>query len=226
MKKLAILLMVSVWCGTLFSQNMKLDVKKMYDLYTNSEGYSMDVSVTVHYNGIRAQAIEGNVMKNKNSFYRMFDGEETMMNDNYLILIDHNARVINCYNALPESDDQLDFTKYVEQGLFNSENVSFKLLSGGRKQYSFHDKDAGFKNITIVLGNDNKFLEMSYTMEQFNPEESKNDIYEIRCQYKNIKINPTFSTSDFQENKFIKVKNNEITVNNNLQGYQVNNNLN
>lgn len=197
--------------------------QKSVDLFRNTKKFSLDVEYAVFFDNIDFSNPDdkslGKILRDDNNFFQDEMGNIKVLNKNYALILNSNARVITIGDRketelVPESTPLDSLAKY----FVSSENIE-----GG---YRYFTEDEAIDKIDILLGNNGflKSIRMHYRHKMDFGDGPKKVVTQLT--YRNFAKNPKLSGSEFSVSRYVTInKNNEVSLNSAYKNYFLINNI-
>jgi outer membrane lipoprotein-sorting protein len=207
--------------------DIKTDLLKMQEFYKKHSHLSLTVQVEMidaASGKTNANPVSGIVKRNGNLFYNSFDNIETIVNENYYLVVDHARKRITCDKPTAYSQQQDIASDYpsVIDTLLKYTKVTFLRTEKNVKWYSFPgSKMDQFSKIEIGLHKEGYLQGLVYHF----PGDDEELAEIVRISYSDINTHSAFSEKQFSEKKYISHSGKKVTPAAAFKDYKIINKL-
>lgn len=207
-------------CGSTNAQDLKKDLIKVYEKFSDSS-FEMEIKMKIsHWDGSAPAVSKGKVKRKEDNYYSSFDGQVTLKNEEYTVLItERDKNMIYIVNqrteGAPSGKEPLTMMK--DTSLFK--NVKLITADASGKIYEINQPQFGIKKMRLKISAHGILKEVKYYYER--TEESP--VKEVFITYSNVVFNPVFKTTAFSEKKYFKIVNGNAVLATAYNNYTITN---
>ncbi len=204
-----LILIISLCLSTITaatSQNLKTDLQKMKNAYTEAKGFQTEVDVKIYQEEKFIGTKKAMIKKTKENYFYTVDDISILLNEEYSVMINKKQKVIVFGKKEAGASDlyaTVDQFKLEQMdSLFNkNKEWEFKGITNQQKHYTLKNKEDLISKTELFINEKNHTIQK--VIFYYNEELSggKNMVV---INYKNTKINPAFSKDVFSETNYIK----------------------
>lgn len=203
------------------NDNFKEVVLKMREEYKNLEKLHVAMSIQVFENSSATKAYfsqVADVKRNKSNYLYKFAGHEWLMNDKYMLMIDHSSKEIFCNTRNPQSELSVfknSFQWNIDSLLqFYGETV-YVGSEGQTDRYRIVQKSGQVEMIDLYIDSSASLLKgIGYTYR---------DKQYVKIDFKIFDRHPDFAPTLFSENNYIRMQNGKIMASGKFRNFSVRN---
>jgi hypothetical protein len=196
------------------AQNFKQDFLEVYTGHKNRAYYTQKITVTSYNKEGDKTPInkeEGDIIKGKKMYYSNFAGQETILDGEIFIYVNHKEHKITYYDKVNLDVDEL--AQVYQQGLDSmyQDRISYLGASGKHKTYRIDSPKEMIKTTEVKLNMETKMVEqLVYFYQKVDRYEST--IYKTVIDYRLVSTKEPRKES-FNWEKYITIKNKEAVLN-------------
>lgn len=219
-KRISLLLLgISLFCGTaLVAQDFKQALQDMRKAYEEAEQMHIEMDAQVFEEiGTSQPYYQETVEISKDgvNFLYKYGSNEMLMNEQYLIMVDKNAREIALNKRhLKEEAKMQEFVQFDMDSILNFyETPEFLGKENGNSHFRISQKKGPVAQVDLFLNDQTKMLnkmEYRYHEGQF-----------VSILFKAFDLNPTFRNGAFHESQYIIKENESLKASAFFRGYKV-----
>ena len=167
MKLIYSLSLVLFWTTVIQAQDYQDLFQKVYNTYTNTPHYGMEV--TTHQFGSKQDTkgikASGKIRKSGQQYYSKYGADEFIMNESYALIVDHRTKMITHYKLTEEERKQLfnnstDYLKQLENWKKGGNTIKQQEKTNDKVTFrTTMSRDSPIKTAEIVINTTN------YTMD-------------------------------------------------------------
>lgn len=213
------------------AQNIGEDLIKLNDAYAKIENISMQIKYSVFFDGKQEsnETEVGIIKKSKNKVYTNEFSSESLVNDEYQIIVDHSNKVLIVdYVDKTKSTSSLDKLN-VDSLLKGFELVEFKgITESNLKLYHLSYKYGDVSFVELWLDVKTGFLSKINIHYRGKMEVAEGKFSKVMAsvEYNKIQSNITFSQYTFSEKQYVSITKKEVELASKYKEYQLINHLN
>lgn len=220
-----------VFCLPIYAQNIGDDLNKMSLAYDKCSTLFMEVNYAVFFDGskIPNEKETGIIKKEKNKVYNNEFSGETLVNDKYVIIVDHQSEFVIVNKADKDKKTPVVTQFNTDTLLKYFDKVEYKgIVKNNLKWYKLYYKHGQVSVVDIWLNAKTGFLEKTRIdyRNKMEVEEGKFSKVIAVVEYNNIRSNISFSKDTFSENKYVNISEKEVLLASKYKKYQLINHLN
>lgn len=205
------------------AQDFKTLLQKTQQAYRNLEVYTVEMQINVYENQQQSEPMTtqlASVKKSGINFYYSLDKIEMLLNEKYLVTVDHVSQLISLkkrrksdmkvLNMLPEFSLDSILGLYETPELLRETNHDI--------QYRLKQKSGSIKEVDLTIDKDLHIIkELGYV---YDPELAGSEIY-VNITYDKFKTNPKIDAAFFDEGKYFIRQNGKLTPVEDYQDYEL-----
>jgi hypothetical protein len=216
------------------SQTAKEDFAKINNAYVNNSQLSMKVKYELYKNNLAKEVFQvetGEIKRNGNNKYTKIGNIETIENDKYRVIVDHDDKNISLLSTITVADETPKkeelYLVNLEKMLAICSKVEFKEENKVQNSYLLMLPNEEYSEIKIIVNKKTFFIEkmiLYYSKEQNieDKEDGSKEPPRMEISYYDFNLKPQYTDADFTYYKFLEKRNGKLLATPAFKTYTVN----
>lgn len=192
-----------------FAQDVKVDIQKINEAYSGHKSFRADLVYSLyasHADEVPHQTLKGVVQNQGSHQYSRMSDMETMINDQYALIINHERQTISLQ---PKFDRSSQIMQPVALDSLTKicKDIQYQVLAGQHVAYDFYFDAYSYERIRVVFDPENyviqKFVFYQKDPVELAPGQTPQAI-RMEIAFKNIQINRSYPSNTFSEKKYVR----------------------
>jgi outer membrane lipoprotein-sorting protein len=220
-----------VTATTAQAQRAAAEIEKIRNAYLNAKQLSAQVEVVCYKSkdDVKGTLLgRGSFHKSGMLYHSRFNKEELLVSKQYTLVIDHEEKQVQCFNALIVSGYGRNQVTAVDSLLDSGDSIADVGIKNGLHQFIVYSKGMIEQTVIVVDARTNFVTRLIsyYRNYQHNKQPTMNEEEQIAGMYKVVVSYTNSSTQPvdpavFSTSKYITVKNNKPLLTTDFSGYQL-----
>jgi hypothetical protein len=215
--------------GCLPAQNLKSDLKRMYQSYINLKNFSMDIVVKVYKHkedNNPAMVLNGFIKRNNDQYYAYIDNNEVMVNKDYTVYTDKVKKMIIYRDNKENRGKKLanitygpeEMSKMIDSMVNKSDTVKYIGTVGQDREYYIASSKHLVQIADVLIDTSTSIInKVTY---YYNSTKMKTN-NKVQIEFKNVDANLTENQNDYNLSRYLVDANGAKVAAAKYKGYRV-----
>jgi len=176
----------------------------MYQQYEGKENLYVEMQNSVFENGTQKHNAKTKIYKKGGSFHYKMGDQSMLINDKYLVVVDHKRKnmsydIWSAHQAKQLANMSVPLTDAI---LAKYPVIEYKGEKNGLRHYSLQNEKLQMSHVDVFFNTKTGFMDKM--IQRYNPKLVKGDIY-MEMVFKKVSTNPSFDANAFSEKQYLTI---------------------